>query len=152
MKKNNDKEPAYLDFDSLFESESIKAYLDGFFGNEPMGETKKEAKESSKILCLLSLAWEDAGYNGLGRRMFRMGGYYLFEHQGEIGILTNENKYEYCHMTGDEIEKYTRMVRKIIEIDNHDDCYTLYDYRLAKEELKNYTERLIERDERTQDN
>ena len=37
-------------------------------------------------------------------------------------------------------------VKKVIEIDNHDDCYTLYDYRLAKEGLKNYTEKLIDED------
>ena len=137
MKKNNDNlGPFYLDFDGFF---------DNFFGDEPIGEPKKEVKESPKILRLLSLGWEDEEYNGFGRRIFRMGDYYLFEHQGEIGILTDENKYEYCGMSGDEIEKYTGMVRKIIEIDNHDDCYTLYDYRLAMEELKNYTEKLIER-------
>ena len=132
MTKINDLGLAYLDFDS-------------FFGDEPIGESKKVVKESPKILRLLSLGWEDEGYNGFGRRIFRMGDYYLFEHQGEIGILTDENKYEYCSMSGDEIEKYTKMVRKITEIDNHDDCYTLYDYRLAKEKLNNYHEVLIEK-------
>lgn len=126
--------------------DNFQDFLLDYLFNEETVIKGREAKESPKILRLLSLGWEDEAYNGFGRRIFRLGDYYLFEHQGEIGILTDEDEYEYCRLTEDEIEKYTRMVRKIIEIDNHDDCYTLYDYRLAKEELKNYTETLIDED------
>ena len=123
--------------------------FDSFFGDEPIGEPKKVVGQSPKILLLLSLGWEDEGYNGFGRRIFKLGDYYLFEHQGEIGILTDKDKYEYCKMSEDEIDSYTKKIRGIMEIDNHDDCYTLYDYRLAKEELKHYAENLIyNRDDR----
>lgn len=128
----------------------------GYFWNAAMknkenkAARKEELKEKnisrvSKTVLLKSLGWEDKGFNGFGRWEFRMGDYWLFEHQGEIGIITEGDAFKYCNLSEEEIKEYTRLVKRVIEIDNDEENYTLYEYRLAKEELKNYTEKLIER-------
>lgn len=95
-----------------------------------------------KIKLLLLLGWEDYSYNSFGRREFSLDDYWLFEHQGKIGIIDDES-FVYCDLTEEEIRKYTELIKDVIEIDDNEESYTLYDYRLAKEKLDNYYKVLI---------
>ena len=93
-----------------------------------------------------SLGWEFCSWVN-NRQVFRLKTeclFAVFEHQCEIGLLA-QSRFIYCDMTADELKEYTRLCRRIDACEANPDQTTLGEYQKAKEEYKEFVERMIDK-------
>ncbi len=77
---------------------------------------------------LQSLGWVKTFYNP---HIYRIGNRYIFNDNGEIGLIINSRRI-YCNLSIKDLKELTQLAKEEENIINHDDKYTLRQYNKIK--------------------
>lgn len=74
--------------------------------------------------------------------------YFIFEHNGEWGIIDPFNKelsFIYCDLSENEIEQYTELIKMLNNIYENPKNHSFYDFCITMENIKNFINKMNER-------
>jgi hypothetical protein len=82
--------------------------------------------EENIIDYIKSLGWKH-DRNLFNRAIYSLDDFTIFEHQGEIGYVSDREGFFFCNMTRDEIKQFTDLINEKIKIFSSPKDHTVYD-------------------------
>ena len=82
--------------------------------------------EENIIDYIKSLGWK-YDHNLFNRDIYSLDDFTIFEHQGEIGYVSDREGFFYCNITKDQIKQFTDLINEKVKIFSNSKNYTVYD-------------------------
>lgn len=89
---------------------------------------------------LTQLGWKFVT-NWNNRNIYKLGNQRVFEHNGRIGIVQGYDLI-YCDLTDEDLEEFTDLAKKEVEIKQNPDKYTVQEYFSINKQIKNFIHKM----------